>query len=308
MVDITLLGTGGGMPTPYRFLSSLMINFKGHKVLVDCGEGTQVSMKMAGTGFKSIDYILISHCHGDHILGLPGLLQTIGNSGREENITIIGPMGIKEIMDGLMVTCMYLPYDVDIIENTEDVISIFDNDLVISAIEADHTSPCLGYSFYFRRTPKFDIKKAEENNVPRMLWNKLQKSEESIEYEGKIYTRDMVLGRGRKGIKLGFVTDSRPLDTMIDFFKDSDLLFCEGTYGDSGDIDKAVKNKHMTFAESAELAKKAGCKKLCLTHFSVAMMEPKDYIENAISVFVNTIVGEDRMEFSLKFPEESDLR
>ena len=282
MVDITLLGTGGGMPTPYRFLSSLLINFKGRKILVDCGEGTQVSMKMAGTGFKAIDYILITHCHGDHIFGLPGLLQAIGNGGREEKITIIGPSGIREVMDGLMVTCKYLPYEIEIIENPTHSISIFDDDLIISTMEADHTASCLGYSFYFKRSAKFDIKKAESNGVPKILWNKLQKSEESIEHEGIVYTRDMVLGRGREGLKISLLTDSRPLDSMIDFYKDSDMLFCEGTYGDNGDIDKAVKNKHMTFAEAAAFAKNADCKKLCLTHFSVAMMEPKDYLKTLL--------------------------
>lgn len=301
MLDITLLGTGGGMPTPYRFLSSFLVNFKGRKILIDCGEGTQVSMKIAGTGFKSIDYILITHCHGDHIFGLPGLLQTIGNSGREEKITLIGPKGIKEIMNGLMVTCRYLPYEIEVIENPSDIISVFDNDLIISTIEADHTAPCLGYSLYFKRSPKFDIEKANMNNVPKVLWNKLQKSRESIEFEGRIYNSDMVLGRGRKGIKVGFITDSRPVDSMVDFYNDSDLLFCEGTYGDSSDIDKALKNKHMTFEEAAVLAKNAQCSKLCLSHFSVAMMEPKDYIDNAKKVFENTVVGEDRMVISLKF-------
>ncbi|MDD6796104.1 MAG: ribonuclease Z, partial [Clostridiaceae bacterium] len=277
---------------------------KGHKLLIDCGEGTQVSMKMCGTGFKTIDYILISHCHGDHILGLPGLLQTIGNSGREDKITIIGPQGIKEVMEGLMVTCKYLPYDVEVIENPKESISIFDDDLIISTVNADHNIPCLGYSLYFKRSARFDVAKAEENKVPKNLWNKLQKSTESIEFEGKTYKRDMVLGRGREGLKIGYITDSRPLESMKEFYFKCDMLFCEGTYGDDLDLDKAIKNKHMTFREAATLAKSADCKELCLTHFSVAMMEPKDFLANATSVFQNTKACEDRMKFSLKFPED----
>ncbi|MPN34220.1 Ribonuclease BN [bioreactor metagenome] len=99
MVEITLLGCGGSMPVPNRFLSSLLINYRGRKILIDCGEGTQVSMKIANCGFKTIDYICITHLHGDHIIGLPGILSTIGNCGRTEMLTIIGPKGIKEVID-----------------------------------------------------------------------------------------------------------------------------------------------------------------------------------------------------------------
>lgn len=116
MVDLTLLGCGGGMPIPERFLSSLLINYKGKKILVDCGEGTQISMKIARTGFKDIDIFCITHIHGDHIIGLPGLLATIGNSGRLEPLKILGPVGIIEAVNGLRIVAKYLPYDIEIIE------------------------------------------------------------------------------------------------------------------------------------------------------------------------------------------------
>ena len=121
MVDLCLLGCGGGMPMPFRNLSATLLNFKGRKILIDCGEGTQVSMRMVGWGFKSLDVICITHCHGDHIVGLPGLLATIGNSGRTEPLTIIGPEGIKEVVDGLRVIAKYLPYEVNILENPREV-------------------------------------------------------------------------------------------------------------------------------------------------------------------------------------------
>ena len=110
MVDLCLLGCGGGMPMPFRNLSALLINFKGRKILIDCGEGTQVSMRIIGWGFKSVDVICITHCHGDHIVGLPGLLATIGNSGRTAPLTIIGPEGIDKVVDSLRVIARYLPY------------------------------------------------------------------------------------------------------------------------------------------------------------------------------------------------------
>lgn len=118
MVNLTLLGCGGNVPLPNRFLSSLFMNFNGRKILVDCGEGTQVSMKMKGCGFKDIDLICITHTHGDHIIGLIGLLSTIGNSERKKPVTIIGPVGIKEAMDAIQVL-ITLPYKLNIIENPE---------------------------------------------------------------------------------------------------------------------------------------------------------------------------------------------
>lgn len=303
MVDYTLLGTGGGMPLPQRNLSALLISYNGRKILVDCGEGTQVSMKMVNSGFKTIDAICISHVHGDHIIGLPGLLGTIGNSGRNEPVTIIGPEGITEVVNGLMVIAKYLPYEVNIIENPKEDMEII-KDVNVSFMELDHSSPCIGYSFYFKRKPKFDVQRAMKNNVPKILWNKIQNSQDEIEMDGITYTKEMVLGEERKGIKLSFTTDTRPIDGIIPFIKDSDLFICEGTYGKNEDIEKAIKNKHMTFAEAAALAKSGDVKELLLTHFSEAMLNPKEYEDNAKSIFSNTIIGEDRYSNSLNFEED----
>lgn len=309
MLDLTLLGCGGGMPIPERFLSSLCISYSGHKILIDCGEGTQVSMKMCRLGFKSIDIICISHVHGDHIVGLPGLLSTIGNSGREEPVTIIGPSGIREAVDGLMVINKYLPYKVNVIENPKDDIEVFNKDLIISFLEAYHTSPCISFSFYLKRKRKFDVNKALKNKVPKLLWNRLQNTEDMnyIEYEEKKYNKDMVMGRERNGIKLSFVTDSRPTSSMVDFIYNSDLFICEGTYGDDSDLDKAIKNKHMTFREAAKLANDADVKELLLTHFSTAMMSPDFYLNNASDEFTNVKIGYDRMKKELNFNDQITL-
>ena len=312
MVDLCLLGCGGGMPMPFRSLSATLLNFKGRKILIDCGEGTQVSMRMVGWGFKSIDMICITHCHGDHIIGLPGILSTIGNSGRIEPLTIIGPEGINEAVNGLMVITKYLPYEVKIIENPREINLSVSNENIeviekegqakISTLELDHSSSCLGYSFYFKRERKFSLEKALENNVPKILWNKLQKgNEEIILYEGKEYKKEMVLGEKRRGIKVSLITDSRPLETMINFIEKSDLLICEGTYGSNDDIDKAIKNKHMTFKEAASLARDSNCKELLLTHFTPAMIDPKMYESNAKDIFENTIIGEDRLVKNISY-------
>lgn len=306
MVEITLLGCGGSMPVPNRFLSSLLINYRGRKILIDCGEGTQVSMKIANCGFKTIDYICITHLHGDHIIGLPGILSTIGNCGRTEMLTIIGPKGIKEVIDAFRLIVKELPYEISTIENPKEDILVNNNyinkDIIISTLEVEHSTPCIAYSFYIKRKAKFDMEKAIKNNVPKVLWSKLQNGRE-IKLEGKIYTKDMVLGQPRKGIKVSFVTDTRPIKEIVGFVDNSDLLVCEGMYGDDCDLVRAIKNKHMTFRESATIAKQSNVETMVLTHFSPIIKDPNIYIENAMEVFENTIIGTDRLKLNLLFKE-----
>ncbi|QQQ87122.1 ribonuclease Z [Peptacetobacter hiranonis] len=304
MVNLTLLGCGGNVPLPNRFLSSLFMNFNGRKILVDCGEGTQVSMKMKGCGFKDIDLICITHTHGDHIIGLIGLLSTMGNSERKKPVTIIGPVGIKEAMDAIQVL-ITLPYKLNIIENPEGRFSLVDpilSDLSIETIELEHSTECIGYNFYFARHPKFNVEKAQQNNVPRKYWNMLQKGMTIIDDDVN-YTPDMVLGDDRKGIKISMITDTRPLDTIPEFIYDADLFICEAMYGDEMDISKAIKNKHMLFREAASLAVMGNAKQLLLTHFSPSIEDPNVFENNAKSVFENTIIGYDRFSTQIKYPE-----
>ncbi|MDU1202300.1 MAG: ribonuclease Z [Clostridiales bacterium] len=305
MIDLTLLGCGGNVPMPNRFLSSLFINYKGSKILIDCGEGTQVAMKKYNCGFKNIDLILITHLHGDHIIGLIGLLQTMGNSGKTDDLTIVGPIGIIDAMKAIKVLVEYLPYKVNIIENPKQTFSLEHDilkDIDISTINLDHSTECIGYSLYFKRKPKFDREKAILNQVPQNLWKKLQENSSAI-YKDKTYYADMVLGENRRGIKLSFITDTRPTFEIPEFIYESDLFICEGMYGDDLDISKAVKNKHMTFRESASLANAGNVDKLLLTHFSPSIENPKDFIQNATNLFEDTIIGEDGLTLKLSYTD-----
>lgn len=317
MIDIALLGTGGSMPMPDRFLSSLLLKFKGRKILVDCGEGTQVSMRILKWGFKSIDIICLTHKHGDHILGLPGLLSTVGNSERTEPMTIIGPEGIGKIIEGLMVAVPYLPYDINLVEVSRTSIMVnFSSqgieimestdgssqhtDLIISTLELEHSSPCIGYNFYVPRNPKFNPEKAISYGIPKSLWKNLQIGE-TVVYNGNTIEPHQVLEGNRKGIKLSYITDTRPTDTIPDFIKESDLFICEGTYGSKEDKERAITNQHMTFSEAAKLASYGNVKELILTHFSPVMEEPEMYVQYAKKIFSNTIIGYDRYIRTLTF-------
>mgnify|MGYP001171380993 CR=1 FL=1 len=322
LLKVTLLGTGGGMPMPDRFLSSLLINYESRKILIDCGEGTQVAMRKFKTGFKTLDIICLTHSHGDHIFGLPGLLSTIGNSERTDPITIIGPIGIKKIIEGMLIAMPYLPFDINILEcctaslrldiSTENLIvrDTFSKDcdnadnagLILSILELDHSAPCLGYSFYLPRKPKFYPEKAIAAKIPVKFWSRLQKGETIVDGK-KTYYPSMVLGKERKGIKLSYIVDTRPSKDIPSFIHQSDLFICEGTYGDNEDMEKALKNKHMTFAEAAQLASMGKIKELWLTHFSPAMDKPELYIDNAKNIFTKTVLGYDGLSKSIKYPD-----
>lgn len=301
MVDVCLLGCGGMLPLPDRWLTSMLFRCEGRMILIDCGEGTQIPVKLAKWGFKNIDIICITHFHADHTAGLPGLLLTMGNSGRTETVTILGPKGIENIVEKLLVIAPELPFDINCVELVENAGSYkFSEDIVIGSIPVDHGIPCLSYNITVKRQGKFDIDKARLNEVPVNFWSRLQKGE-IIKDKGKVYTQNLVLGENRKGIKISYCTDTRPLNSIIDFVKSSDLFICEGLYGDNEKYEKAAEKKHMIFREAAELAKSGNVNELWLTHYSPALTEPDSYIDNARIIFNNTILGSNLLKKSLNF-------
>ncbi len=296
MLDVALLGTGGMMPLPNRFLTSFLMRFNGRMMLIDCGEGTQVTMKMLGFGFKNIDSILITHTHGDHITGLCGLLLTIGNSGRTEPIKIVGQKGIGDIVNSLLVVAKDIPFELDFIEIDEDDLKeVVIGDFVISALPLDHAITCYGYRIEIKRAGKFSVSKAMKNKIPKEYWGQLQRKEDVILDDEKIYSHDMVLEDDRKSIIVSYMTDTRPVKGASEFVRNSDLFVCEGIYGEEEKIDKAIDHKHMIFSEAAKIALEGNVTELWLTHFSPALQEPSEFIENATRIFPNTIIGEDRM-------------
>ena len=302
MIDVCLLGTGGMMPLPYRALTSLMVRYNGMNVLIDCGEGTQVSIKQQGWSVKPVDVICFTHFHADHISGLPGLLLTLGNAERTEPITIIGPKRVEKIVNALRMIAPELPFPIHFIELEKEEESFVFNGLRINAFRVNHNITCYGYSLELDRAGKFDVNKAKEANIPIQFWSKLQKGE-IVEVDGKTYSADMVLGEPRKGIKITYCTDSRPTKGIVKNAEKSDLFICEGMYAEPEKEMKAKEYKHMTFYEAAEMAKEAGVKEMWLTHYSPSLVRPQDYEEKVRKIFPNTIVAKDRRTTTLLFDE-----
>ncbi len=303
MLDICLLGTGGMMPMPNRFLTALLARLNGRMLLIDCGEGTQVTMKQLGWGFKNIDVICFTHFHADHISGLPGLLLTIGNAGRTEPLHLVGPVGLRYVVEGLRRIAPELPFPLEYTEIDKQTPSPLEIGVFrIHFCAADHMVPCYAYRLEVQRKGRFDPQKATALGLPRVLWGVLQKKG-SVVHEGKEYRADMVMGEDRKGIRVVYCTDSRPVSRLQSFATGAQLFICEGMYGEEEKKPKAIEHKHMLFSEAAQLAKAAGVEKLWLTHFSPALTEPEAFLEQARTIFPMTELGEERKCTTVFFPE-----
>ncbi|MEH2946405.1 ribonuclease Z [Sporofaciens sp. JLR.KK001] len=302
MLDVCLLGTGGMMPLPYRWLTSLMVRYNGSSLLIDCGEGTQIAIKEKGWGFKAIDVICFTHYHGDHVSGLPGLLLTMGNADRTEPLTIVGPKGLERVVGALRVIAPELPFPIRYREITEPEQSFEMNGYRLKAFRVNHNVLCYGYTLEIDRVGRFDVDRANAAGIPQRYWGMLQKGE-TVDVDGSIYTPDMVLGPARKGLKIAYCTDTRPTDSIRNNAAGADLFVCEGMYGEKDKLKKAKEYKHMTFYEAAHLAKDANVREMWLTHYSPSLTKPEEYMEEVRAIFPQAIAAKDRRTVELVFSE-----
>ena len=303
MLDICLLGTGGMMPLPYRWLTAMMARCDGSSLLIDCGEGTQVALKEKGWSPKPIDVICFTHYHADHISGLPGLLLTMGNAERTQPLTLIGPKGLERVVCALRMIAPELPCALRFIELEESRQRLRIGPYVIDAYRVNHNVVCYGYAISIPRAGRFDVERAKAQGVPMRAWSRLQKGE-TLELDGVIYTPDMVLGPDRRGLKVAYCTDTRPVPVIAEYAEGADLFICEGMYGEDGKEAKAREYRHMTMYEAASLAKKAQPKELWLTHYSPSLTRPEEFIDKVRAIFPRAKAARDGWSLELAFDEE----
>lgn len=304
MVDFYFIGTGGMQPLLNRRLSSAMIRYNGNIVLIDAGEGTQLGIRESGWCAKAINTILLTHLHTDHVLGLAGVLLAINNSERTESLVIAGPVGTKRYVNSLKVVMPDLLFPIHFVEFSESNEFITSGDFEINAFSLHHSVSCYGYSFYVRKFGKFDLEKSER--VDSSYWNELTHGRAVVDKDGKLLTSDDLLGPERKGVKVTYVTDTRPTNNIVENAYYSDVFICEGMYTGTGEKDEVnkVKNYHMTFGEAAELAKQAHVETLILTHFNPAITKPQIFLNDLKRNFKNSYVAADNLTFTLKFKNE----
>lgn len=302
MLDICLLGTGGMMPLPNRKLTALMTRLNGSSLLIDCGEGTQVAIKEKGWSFHDIDAICFTHYHADHISGLPGLLLSMGNADRTEPVHLYGPKGLERVVNALRVIAPELPFGLNYHEFQDSEGSFQVNGYNVEYYRVNHNVICYGYVIQVPRAGKFMPEKAAQNEVPQKAWSRLQKGE-TVELDGKVYTADMILGAPRRGIKVVYCTDTRPVTIISEKAQNADIFICEGMYGEKDKANKAKEYKHMTFYEAAQLAKDAQASQLWLTHYSPSLVRPEEYVDEVRKIFANTIVAKDKRSMTLEFRE-----
>jgi ribonuclease Z len=206
-------------------------------------------------------------------------------------------------VENLRVIAPELPFEIRCVELAEPDVTFEMNGIHIHAFRVKHNVACYGYSFELRRAGRFSVERAKEQEIPMKLWNPLQKGN-TVEWEGRTYTPDMVLGAERKGLKVTYCTDSRPVDAIVQAAEASDLFICEGMYAEAEKLEKAKQYKHMTFYEAAALAKRANVRELWLTHFSPSLTRAESYMPAVKEIFEASYLGRDGKSVELTFRED----
>jgi ribonuclease Z len=306
LTDLTVifLGTGGSIPTPKRGLSAIAIRRKAELLLFDCGEGTQRQMIQAGVGFHRKTKIFVTHMHGDHVLGLPGLLQTMSLLDRTKKLEIYGPQGIKAFVEAISQTVRFtLTFPVQVSE-VESGLVCEEKEYEVYATQSDHMDHSLAYALIEKPRPgRFNIEKARSLGVPEgPLWSKLQGGSSVKLPSGRIVKPEMVLGPPRPGRKIVYSGDTRQSENLVKLAENADMLIHEATFDDEL-MERAIEDGHSTPSMAAETAKKAGVKRLILTHISARYKDADLLLEQARKIFVNTELAEDFLRLELPLSE-----
>ena len=305
-LTVTFIGTAASVPTKARGTAATLIARGGERWLVDCGEGTQRQLLRSGLGLVDLDLILVTHLHGDHFLGLPGLVKTFGLRGRERPLRIVGPRGILELFDRLGGVIGRTPYPLRVEEATAETVHETDG-AVIESFHTHHGVPSLGYAIVEQARPgAFDVAAAAALGVPAgPLFGRLQRGE-PVTVDGREVRPDEVMGPARSGRKVALSGDTRPCIATASAAEGADLLVHEATFLES-ERDRAIETGHSTAREAAALAREAGVRLLALTHLSSRFM-PRDARAEAGAEFENVAVPRDFDQVELPFRERGEAR
>ena len=304
-MQITFLGTGGSIPTPKRGLSAVAIKRKNELLMFDCGEGTQRQMIQAGVGFHRTAKVFVTHMHGDHVLGLPGLLQTMSLLGRTNELEIYGPEGINDFVEAINQTVRFtLTFPLHVTEIDEGLVCE-EKEYTVTAVQSGHMNPSLAYALTEKPRPGiFHTEKAKKLGVPEgPLWSKLQSGEPVKLPDGRTLEPETVLGKSRPGRKIVYTGDTGPSEYIVILAEDADLLIHESTFNDEL-RERAIEDGHSTPSMAAETAKKARVKRLVLTHISARYKDANLLLQQAKKTFFNTELAEDFMRLELPLSED----
>jgi len=302
---VVFLGTSGAIPTLKRSLPAVLIQRGNEQLLFDCGEGVQRQMIRAKVGFHKKMRIFLSHLHGDHVLGLPGLLQTMALMDRTKKLEVFGPEGTAAFLKCVSETLRFgLTFQVEVHEIRDAGVVCSESDYVVEAVWANHVMPSLAYAFLEKSRPgKFYPEKAVLLNVPKgLLWSKLQHGETVKLADGRVVKPEEVSGEARHGRKIVYSGDTRPFEGFVKFAFGADLVVHEATFDDAL-LEKAELDGHSTPSQAGLQAKRAEAKLLVLTHVSARYVDAGLLLEQAKKVFENTMVAEDFMVLELPLGE-----
>ena len=304
MVEVLLLGTGATKPLPHRALAAMWLQVGGRGLLFDCGEGTQVSAQRYGASLYKLDNLLLTHYHGDHLFGLPGLLQSMAALGRTEPVTVAGPPGLDEILDAVLALAGPLPFALcrHTFPDCRGTLALPEG-AAVTAFPADHRVPCCLYAYTLLRAGRFDPGKARALGIPVQLWRTLQAGQPAGGF-----TPGQVLGPARRGLRILYATDTGPTPELTELARGADLLCMDATYADETDTPNARLYGHATCGEAGALAAEAGVRRLWLTHYSAAVTDPEPGLAAARALYPGAEAGFDGKRLTLTFDDSEPPR
>ena len=303
-MKLVFLGTGGSYPSPRRNVVSLALKYNGDVILFDCGEGTQRQLMRSSLSFMDINKIFITHLHGDHFLGLPGLIQSMKLNERENPLEVYGPAGTKELL-GLLMTLGYFNPNFKIKgQDIEPGTSLKFKGFTVKTVPANHNVPALAYVFKEDDRPgRFNKPKALELGVPEgPLFGRIQRGQ-TVEVDGRKISPDDILGPPRRGRKVVYTGDTRPSVDILDAATKADVLVHEGTF-DGSMSEIALEKGHSSVTQAAEIARKADVDRLFIVHISPRYEGIKEMESEAKEIFPNTTIPRDLSEYEIRLPPD----